>query len=141
MFQSGEIDMDMISVSEDNVEAVKEMGFLDYNMFPYNGYGYVALNHKNPKFQDPKVRQALMYGLNRAEAVEIIYGKYANVINIPQSSESWAYTNEGIEPYEFDMEKAKRFLMKQAGLQVLTESARKTARNSKFISQQLLTTR
>ena len=46
MFQSGEIDMDMISVSEDNVEAVKEMGFLDYNMFPYNGYGYVALNHK-----------------------------------------------------------------------------------------------
>ena len=51
-----------------------------------------------------------MYGLNRAEAVEIIYGKYANVINIPQSSESWAYTNEGIEPYEFDMEKAKRLL-------------------------------
>lgn len=110
MFQSGEIDMDMVSVSEDNVEAVKEMGFLDYNMFPYNGYGYVALNHKDPKFQDPKVRQALIYGLNRAEAVEIIYGKYANVINIPQSSESWAYTDEGIEPHEFDIEKAKQLL-------------------------------
>ncbi|WFB58596.1 ABC transporter substrate-binding protein [Paenibacillus sp. BR1-192] len=110
MFQSGEIDMDMVSVSEDNVEAVKEMGFLDINIFPYNGYGYVALNHKDPKFQDVKVRQALMYGLNRAEVVEIIYGPYANVINVPQSSESWAYTNEGIEPYEYDPEKAKQLL-------------------------------
>lgn len=110
MFQSGEIDMDMVTVNEDNVEALKEMGFLDINIFPTNGYGYVAMNHKDPKFQDPKVRQALIYGLNRAEVVEIIYGQYANVINIPQSSESWAFTNEGIEPYEFDMEKAKQLL-------------------------------
>ncbi|AWP30349.1 ABC transporter substrate-binding protein [Paenibacillus glucanolyticus] len=110
MFQSGEIDMDMVTVNEDNVEALKEMGFLDINIFPTNGYGYVAMNHKDPKFQDPKVRQALIYGLNRAEVVEIIYGQYANVINIPQSSQSWAYTEEGIEPHEFDMEKAKQLL-------------------------------
>jgi len=110
MFQSGEIDMDMVTVNEDNVEALKEMGFLDINIFPTNGYGYVALNHKDPKFQDVKVRQALLYGLNRSEIVEIIYGPYANVINVPQSSESWAFTNEGIEPYEFDIEKAKQLL-------------------------------
>lgn len=110
MFQSGEIDMDMITVNEDNVEALKEMGFLDIYIFPTNGYGYVALNHKDPKFQDVKVRQALMYGLNRAEVAEISFGQYANVLNIPQSSESWAFTNEGIEPYEFDIEKAKQLL-------------------------------
>jgi peptide/nickel transport system substrate-binding protein len=110
MFQSGEIDMDMITVNEDNVEALKEMGFLDIYIFPTNGYGYVALNHNDPKFQDPKVRQALIYGLNRAEVAEISFGQYANVLNIPQSSESWAFTNEGIEPYEFDIEKAKQLL-------------------------------
>lgn len=110
MFQSGEIDMDMVTVNEDNVEELKGMGFLDVNIFPTNGYGYVAMNHNDPKFQDVKVRQALMYGLNRAEVVEIIYGPYANVLNIPQSSVSWAYTDEGIEPYEFDMEKAKQLL-------------------------------
>ncbi|MEC0201148.1 ABC transporter substrate-binding protein [Paenibacillus lautus] len=110
MFQSGEIDMDMVTVNEDTVEELKSMGFLDINIFPTNGYGYVAMNHKNPKFQDAKVRQALLYGLNRAEIVEIIYGPYANVINIPQSNVSWAYTTEGIDTHEFDIEKAKQLL-------------------------------
>lgn len=110
MLESGEIDMDMITVSEDNVEEVKLLGFLDLNIFPTNGYGYIAFNHNLEKFKDQKVRQALMYGLNRAEIVEIIYGNYANTLNIPESSVSWAYTDENIEPYEFDIEKAKQLL-------------------------------
>ena len=110
MFKSGEIDVDMVSVNEDTVEELKSYGFLDVNIFPTNGYGYIAMNHENPKFQDQKVRQALIYGLNRSEIVEIIYGEYGNVINIPQSSLSWAYTDEGIEAYEFDTEKAKQLL-------------------------------
>lgn len=110
MLQSGEIDMDMITVSEDNVDEIKGMGFLDLNIFKTNGYGYVAFNHNVDKFKDQKVRQALMYGLNRAEIVEAIYGRYANPINIPQSDVSWSYSEEGIEPYEFDLEKAKSLL-------------------------------
>ncbi|QCT04889.1 extracellular solute-binding protein family 5 [Paenibacillus algicola] len=110
MLQSGEIDMDMITVSEDNVEEVKTMGFLDLNIFPTNGYGYVAFNHNVEKFQDQKVRQALMYGLNRAEIVESIYGIYANPLNIPESSVSWAFTDENVETYDFDPEKAKELL-------------------------------
>ncbi|UNK18466.1 ABC transporter substrate-binding protein [Paenibacillus sp. N3/727] len=110
MFKSGEIDVDMVSVNADSVEELKSYGFLDVNIFPTNGYGYIALNHKDPKFQDQKVRQALVYGLNRAEIVEIIYGEYGNVINIPQSSLSWAYTQDGIETYDFDTEKAKQLL-------------------------------
>lgn len=110
MFKSGEIDVDMVTVDADNVEELKSYGFLDVNIFPTNGYGYIAMNHKDPKFQDQKVRQALVYGLNRAEIVEIIYGEYGNVINIPQSNLSWAYTEDGIETYEFDTEKAKQLL-------------------------------
>lgn len=110
MLTSGEIDMDMITVDEDNVEEVQTLGFLDLNIFPTNGYGYVGMNHERAKFQDPKVRQALVYGLNRAEIVEAVYGKFADVINIPQSKESWAYTSEGIEAYDFDIEKAKSLL-------------------------------
>lgn len=110
MLTSGEIDMDMVTVDEDNVEEVQTLGFLDLNIFPTNGYGYVGMNHERAKFQDPKVRQALVYGLNRAEIVEAVYGKFADVINIPQSKESWAYTSEGIEAYDFDIEKAKSLL-------------------------------
>ncbi|MBA9085937.1 peptide/nickel transport system substrate-binding protein [Fontibacillus solani] len=110
MLQSGETDMNEITVTEDNVEELKAMGFLDVHLLPNNGYGYIAFNHKLAKFQDVKVRQALTYGLNRAEIVDLIYGPYAKVINIPQSSVSWSYTDENIEAYEYDVEKAKQLL-------------------------------
>lgn len=124
MLQQGETDMDEgISVSEDNVEALKEMGFVDINLLPNNGYGYIAFNHKLKKFQDVKVRQALVYGLNRKEIVAGIYGPYADVINIPESTVSWAYTNENIETYDFDVEKAKQML-DEAGWKVGSDGIR-----------------
>lgn len=124
MLQQGETDMDEgISVSEDNVEALKEMGFVDINLLPNNGYGYIAFNHKSKKFQDVKVRQALVYGLNRKEIVAGIYGSYADVINIPESTVSWAHTNENIETYDFDLEKAKQML-DEAGWKVGSDGIR-----------------
>ncbi|SMF69223.1 ABC transporter substrate-binding protein [Paenibacillus barengoltzii] len=111
MLQQGETDMEEgFTVTEDNVEALKAMGFVDISLLPNNGYGYIAFNHNLPKFQDVRVRQALVYGLNRKEIVAGIYGPYADVINIPQSSVSWSYTTENIETYDFDLEKAKQLL-------------------------------
>lgn len=110
MLKSGETDVDEVNVNEDNVEELKSYGFLDLNLFKTNGYGYIAMNHNDPKFQDQKVRQALVYGLNRPEIVEIVYGQYGNVINIPQTSLSWSYTDEGIEPYDFNIEIANQLL-------------------------------
>ncbi|WP_348623996.1 ABC transporter substrate-binding protein [Paenibacillus peoriae] len=123
MLQTGETDMDNITVTEDNVEELKALGFLDVNIMPTNGYGYIAFNHKEKKFQDPKVRQALTIGLNRKEIVQGVYGPYANVINIPQSTESWSYTDEGINKYEFDTAKAKA-LLDEAGWKVGADGIR-----------------
>nr|WP_198957416.1 ABC transporter substrate-binding protein [Paenibacillus selenitireducens] len=123
MLQTGEVDVDMVSVNEDSVEELKGMGFLDVNIFPTNGYGYIAFNHKDKKFQDVKVRQALTIGLNRKDIVAGVYGKFADVINIPESKQAWAYTNEGIEPYEFDIEKAKQ-LLDEAGWKVGADGIR-----------------
>jgi peptide/nickel transport system substrate-binding protein len=110
MLQTGETDMNDFTISADNVETLVELGFLDVNVHLNNGYGYVAFNMDNPKFSDKRVRQALTYGLNRADIVEGIYGEYANVINIPQSNVSWAYTDENINTFDFDTEKAKALL-------------------------------
>lgn len=123
MLQTGETDIDNVTVTEDNVEELKALGFMDVHIMPTNGYGYIAFNHKEKKFQDPKVRQALTIGLNRKEIVEGVYGPYANVINIPQSTESWSYTDEGINKYEFDMAKAKALLDK-AGWEVGADGIR-----------------
>lgn len=123
MLQSGEIDMDMVTVNEDNVNQLKDAGFLDLEIFPTNGYGYVGMNFKNEKFTDQKVRQALAYGLNRAEIVSAVYaGGFADVINVPQSKESWAYY-AGDNDYAYDPEKAAE-LLDEAGWEVGSDGIR-----------------
>ncbi|AOZ92874.1 ABC transporter substrate-binding protein [Paenibacillus crassostreae] len=123
MLQAGEIDMDMVTVNEDNVEELQLLGFLDVNIYPTNGYGYVAFNHELAKFSDVKVRQALTIGLNRADIVEGVYGIFADVINVPESKVGWAYTDEGVETYDFDIEKAKT-LLDEAGWVVGSDGIR-----------------
>ncbi|GGA47165.1 ABC transporter substrate-binding protein [Paenibacillus physcomitrellae] len=123
LIQSGETDMDNITVSPDNIEELEAMGFVDVNILPNNGYGYIGMNLKEDKFADQKVRQALTYGLNRKDIVESVYGDYANVIDIPESKVSWAYTDENITHYDFDPEKAKQ-LLDEAGWKVGSDGIR-----------------
>ncbi|RJG22981.1 ABC transporter substrate-binding protein [Paenibacillus thiaminolyticus] len=122
LLQTGETDMDFISANLDNFELLQSMGFLDISLFPTNGYGYIAFNHNRVKFQDVKVRQALAIGLDREQIVEAVYQGYADVINVPQSKLSWAYTDE-VNKYEFDLEKAK-LMLDEAGWKVGADGLR-----------------
>lgn len=109
MLQSGDIDFTDLTVSEDNVEGAEDIGFLGYNLYPTNGYGYIAFNCDKPQFKDKAVRQALTIGLNRAKIVSSVYNNYAKVINEPQSEVSWAYS-KGKNEYKYDLEAAKKLL-------------------------------
>ncbi|GIP32720.1 ABC transporter substrate-binding protein [Paenibacillus sp. J2TS4] len=121
--QAGETDAEaQVSVSTDNLELLKSLGFLDIYLFPTNGYGYIGFNHKDEKFKDKRVRQALTYGLNREEIVQAVYQGNAKVINIPQSNVSWAYTDD-IKNYEFNLEKAAQ-LLDEAGWKVGADGIR-----------------
>lgn len=123
LLQTGEVDMDMVTVSKDNVQALKDAQFIDLHIFPTNGYGYIGFNFANPKFQDQKVRQALAYGLNRAEVVEAVYaGGFADVINVPQSKVSWSYY-KGDNDYEYNKDKAIE-LLEEAGWKVGSDGIR-----------------
>lgn len=110
----GEVDVDFPTVNEENIEDAKNSGYIDIYRFPTNGYGYIGFKNDDPKYSDKRVRQALIYALNRKDVVQAVYGPYANVINIPQSKVSWSYTEEGITNYEFDLTKAEA-LLKEAG--------------------------
>lgn len=115
MASSGAVDVQELSVNEDNIQVMKDAKFIDLMIFPTNGYGYMGFNpESNPLLADLKVRQALIFGTNRKGIVENVYGKYAQVLNIPQSRVSWTYTDEGIEHYDYDMEKAAK-LFEEAG--------------------------
>lgn len=120
---AGETDIDMADVSPDNMKAAQAAGFIDIYRFPTNGYGYVGLNDVNPKFRDVKVRQALMYALNRKDVVDKVYGEYARVVNIPESNVSWAYDDQGVNTYDFNLEKAGQ-LLDEAGWKLNSDGKR-----------------
>ncbi|EPY13128.1 MULTISPECIES: ABC transporter substrate-binding protein [Paenibacillus] len=122
LLQTGETDMDEPTVSKDQVEQLKEMGFLDTTLYRTNGYGYIAFNHKLDKFKDKRVRQALAYGLNRQEIVDAVFQGYADPIDVPQSKQSWSYTDD-VTKYNFDLEKAKQ-LLDEAGWKVGADGKR-----------------
>jgi peptide/nickel transport system substrate-binding protein len=90
---------------------------VELRVFPGIGYLFVALNH-NPEittlFEDPRVRQALLYALDREVLVESIlfgYGEVAHGVIAP----AFGYDQAQVEPqYGFDPDQA-RALLDEAG--------------------------
>ena len=112
---TGDVDVEEEpTCSDDNIMLGQKAGFVNMQVDPTLGYGYVSLNLTNDLFKDVKVRQALLYALDRKSVVQAVYGKYAHVQNIGQTSESWLYTDEGINHYDYNIQKAAD-LLKQAG--------------------------
>ncbi len=107
--EAGTVDIDRIPANEKNVTVLKNDGFLNLQLFEQNGYGYIGLNTRLPKFSDVKVRQALTYGLDRKSFNDLYYTGYAVVPNSQFASSSWAYT-EDLNSYDYDVEKAKSLL-------------------------------
>ena len=62
-----------------------------------------------PFFQNAKVRKALLMGINRRKIIDRILKGQAILLNGPIFPGTWAYY-EGINPVEFDTEKAKNIL-------------------------------
>lgn len=110
MLKSGETDVDSVNVDVDNVDQLESAGFLGYDMFPTNGYGYIGVNHTDSSvLKDNAVVQALMTGLNREKIVKTVYDQYAHVMNSFQSKSSWTYADVS-NNYDYDLEKAKQIL-------------------------------
>jgi peptide/nickel transport system substrate-binding protein len=80
---------------------------------------YLGLNpKKNPKLADLKVRQALYHALNREQLVQTQLPEGASVATqfIPDTVKGY---NRSLQPYAYDVEKAKS-LLKEAGAEGMT---------------------
>lgn len=121
--ETGEVDYGSFTATEDNLKKLKNMGYL--NIVPYTPsvYGYLGVNLQHETYADKRVRQAITYGLDRQSIyVEANQGA-GQVANIPTAPISWSYTEEGINPYEYDPEKAKQ-LLEEAGWTVGSDGIR-----------------
>lgn len=113
--EAGDVDIDEdVVCDQDFIDEATSDGFVNQWIEPNLGYGYISLNHNKDAFKDQKVRQALLYALDRQSVVSAVYGTYAQVLNIPQSKVSWAYDDTGVNTYDYNLDKAQE-LLKEAG--------------------------
>jgi peptide/nickel transport system substrate-binding protein len=121
--ETGDTDYASFSATTDNIEKLKKLGFLNMVPTTASNYAFNQFNLEKEHLQDKRVRQALTYGLNR----ELIYVDSrqgaAMLSNIPSAPLSWSYTEEGINKYPYDPEKAKQ-LLEEAGWKVGSDGIR-----------------
>jgi len=74
---------------------------------------YLQFNLADARFADARVRQAMLYAIDRSAIIETIKGGAGELSNtlFPQA---WARPESGMESYTYDPEKARR-LLKEAG--------------------------
>jgi len=110
LFQTGDTDYDAFTSRPDDIEQLKLLGFANINLYGSSDYSKIEFNLKRPALQDAKVRQALIYGLDRQKLIDVVYQGYGTVAIEPISPISWAYNTEGVNPYKFDPAQAKKLL-------------------------------
>jgi len=84
-------------------------GFYDVYEKISQSYTYLGFNLKNPKFQDPRVREALSLAIDRQELVDILFFGHGQVCNGPFMPGTFAYNAKIKAPVQ-NIEKAKRLL-------------------------------
>jgi peptide/nickel transport system substrate-binding protein len=77
---------------------------------PALGYQYLGLNQDLPLFADVRVRQALLYGINRQGMVQSLLQGHGTVVNSHMVPGLWAQDPTSLEPYAFDPKKAADLL-------------------------------
>lgn len=85
--------------------------------WPDNGYIAIAwrLNGASvPMLQDKRIRQALAYGLDTAQAVQVILGGHGQRQLSPLPTASWATNSSGLVDYAYDPARAEQ-LIRDAG--------------------------
>jgi len=106
--------IDLISVSIDNMERLQDNPNLTVVSVESPSMDSISLNLDLEYFQDKRLRQAFMYGINRAGIAEQIYKGNAIVRNSPIFGPEWMGVPEGLNEYPYDPEKAKA-LVAEAG--------------------------
>ena len=106
--EKGEIDLMVVPVTE--ADRLRKNANLTVTSTPAPSVSFLALNLDRPFFKDKRVRQAMMYALDReAMAKEILKGE-ATVVNSTIIGPEWMGTPEGLVGYGYDVNKAKQLL-------------------------------
>jgi len=112
--EAGDIDL-LGSIPPDDVDRMMDeyADRFEFHHLQDNGYSYLGLKQTDPVLEDVRVRQALLYGMDRQGMVDNILNGQGTVMNANIPPFSWAH-NEDLNPYEYDPDTAVE-LLEEAG--------------------------
>jgi ABC-type transport system substrate-binding protein len=107
--QSGEIDI--MSVSIPDMEIVEQNPNLTLSIEPSLMMQWMIPNSTRPAFSDKRVRQAMIYALDRESMAREIMQGQVTIINSPFYGWEWDEGEpEGLNPYPYDPDMARQLL-------------------------------
>jgi ABC-type transport system substrate-binding protein len=105
--QRGE--MDLMNVPVEEVDRLSNDPNITIMSVRSPSISQIAINNERPYFQDKRVRQAMMYAIDRQGIVDSIMFGQATVVNSPVIGPDWVGTPE-VNEYPFDPDKARELL-------------------------------
>ncbi len=107
-------ELDLAQVEAVHMEALKDVGHLRFRITEQPSTFFIALNSTRAPFNDRRVRQAVMYGLNRQAIITQIYKNTARLAAGPYAKAFGEFVNPNLRPYPYDVNRAKA-LLQEAG--------------------------
>lgn len=107
-YREGQVD-GVAQVVPSMLDEVRRLGSLQlYNAW-LSGYTLVFLNHQDPLFKDPRVRQALLWALDRQRLVDEALAGQGIVAHSPMLPGTWSHYPEVLR-YRHDPARARELL-------------------------------
>jgi len=96
-----------------HLKAVTNYPYIQTMNEPGSNIAYLAMNTNKKPFDDPKVREALNYAINKDALIKIVYQNTAEIAKNPIPPNMWSY-NRDTPTIPFSLETAQK-LLTQAG--------------------------
>jgi len=106
---SGDIDVNFEVAAKDVARLATSSG-VSVQLTKPSGMGIFYINTRKPPFDNPKVRQALLYAFDRQNYNRDFLAGLARPANSPIAPGNWAYNQDADSLYPYDVDKAKALL-------------------------------
>ena len=103
-------DLDIMRIPLDEVETVAKMPDVSLVSVLSPSMDHIVFNLTRPYLQDKRLRQAMMYAIDRKSIVESLLRGRGEVVNSPIFGPEWMGTPDGLNTYDYDPAKAKALL-------------------------------
>ncbi len=111
MYEQGQLDMTPVGLNDmERVTDATNPLNKELKIIPTMSVFYIGMNVKQPPFDDPKVRQAFSYALDRQKIMDVVYKKTVPVAEgiVPPTMPN--YKDTSLKPLNYDLNKAKQLI-------------------------------